>query len=690
MIIKDNKSGYGKNSSKNSAKSAKSAKRKMFVRNFEYKIPSDPGDGMDSRTAYQYSGKPYRWWWSVVKPVRGRFVVSFVLTGISMSLATAVSVVLGWFVDDVYGKGDLSKILPYCMLIVTVPLFRSLVGILYRYLYENASQNVLMRLRAGLYHHLQDLDTPYYDKTSVGDIMARMTGDIDMVRHFTSYVLMAITEQLIIFVSGIIIMFFISWQLTLSALALAPAIILIVNRFRIEVRPIWEQVRTQYSKLNSVVQQNIGGNRVIKAFVRKDHETAKFEAENDGYRKINLKSAAVWVKYIPALDALSNMLAVPVILVGAILVVNEKMTLGGMVSFNGILFVISNPMRMMGGLFNEIQRFATSAEKIIELFMEKPRVSSPDIDDAEQTDPLNSEICGKESPEGCRPSAGTFDNETAVEFRNVSFRYFADRTTTSKSTSWDTKDEYNTMISENYALKGITFKAAKGQKIGIVGATGSGKTTLINLMMRFYDATSGTVLINGQDIREYQLDALRNHIGIVMQDLFLFSDTIEGNIAYGRPESPDEDVYNSAAIAQADGFIRSMPEGYDTIVGERGVGLSGGQRQRISLARALCFNPDILILDDTTSAIDMETEFEIQKNLNTYFSGKTVFVIAHRISSVRNADRIIVLENGEIVETGTHEELIAQKGIYYDVYLTQTGLAFESGNVGEVTGDGKE
>lgn len=688
MINKNKRSGYGKDSAKGSAKPAK---RKLFVRNFEYKIPEDPGDGMDSGTAYQYAGKPYRWWWAIVKPVRGRFVVSFVLTGISMSLATAVSVVLGWFVDDVYGKGDLSKILPYCILIVSVPLFRSLVGIFYRYLYENASQNVLMRLRAGLYYHLQDLDTPYYDKTSVGDIMARMTGDIDMVRHFTSYVLMAIAEQFIVFVSGIIIMFFISWQLTLSALALAPAIIIIVNKFRVEVRPIWEQVRTQYTKLNSVVQQNIGGNRVVKAFVRKDHETAKFEAENDGYRKINLKSAAVWTKYIPALDALSNMLAVPVILVGAILVVKGKMTLGGMVSFNGILFVISNPMRMMGGLFNEIQRFATSAEKIIELFMEKPRVSSPRRSSQEQqTDPLNSEACRPETPSVCRTAAAAFDNATAVEFKDVSFRYFADRTTKSQSTQWDTKDEYDTMISGNYALKGITFKALKGQKIGIVGATGSGKTTLINLMMRFYDATSGTVLINGKDIRGYQLDELRDHIGIVMQDLFLFSDTIEGNIAYGRPESPDEDVYGSAGIAQADGFIRAMPDGYDTIVGERGVGLSGGQRQRISLARALCFNPDILILDDTTSAIDMETEFEIQKNLNTYFSGKTVFVIAHRISSVRNADRIIVLEDGEIAETGTHEELIAQKGIYYDVYLTQTGLAFDCSNVEGVTGDGKE
>ncbi|MHB8962021.1 MAG: ABC transporter ATP-binding protein [Saccharofermentanales bacterium] len=667
----------------------RTSKKRMFTRKFEYVIPAEPGEGMDSQTAYKYASKPYRWWWELVKPVRGRFLVSFLLTGISMSLATAVSVILGWFVDDVYGKGDLTKILPYCILIVGVPLFRSLLGLLYRYLYENASQNVLMRLRAGLYRHLQELDTPYYDKTSVGDIMARMTGDIDMVRHFTSYVLMAITEQFIIFVSGIIVMFFISWQLTLSALVLAPAIIIIVNRFRIEVRPIWESVRTQYSKLNSVVQQNIGGNRVVKAFVRKEHETAKFEAENDGYRKINMKSAAVWTKYIPALDALSNMLAVPVILVGSLLVINGKMTLGGMVSFNGILFVISNPMRMMGGLFNEIQRFATSADKVIELFMEKPRVSSPKPEGTPQNqDSLNTAICSTETPAGCRPATASFSNDIAVEFKDVSFRYFANRTTMTQPASWNTRDEFDTMNASNYALRGISFKAMKGQKIGIVGATGSGKTTLINLMIRFYDATAGTVLINGRDIREYPLEELRDHIGIVMQDVFLFSDTIEGNIAYGRPESPDENVYDAARTAQADSFIRSMPEGYDTIVGERGVGLSGGQRQRISLARALCFNPDILILDDTTSAIDMETEFEIQKNLNIYFSGKTVFVVAHRISSVRNADRIIVLENGRIAEYGTHEELIAQMGIYYDVYLTQTGLAYDNGRKEEVTGDG--
>ncbi len=651
--------------------SGKSHRHRKTAAETEYRIPSDLGEGLRPETAYTFASKPYRWWWVLVKPVRGRFLSAFILTGISMSLATAVSVVLGRFVDDVYGKGDFAKILPYCALIVGIPLFRSLVGLTYRFIYENASQDLLMRLRAGLYLHLQRLDTTFYERTSVGDIMTRMTGDIDMVRHFTSYVLMATAEQVIIFISGIIVMLTLSWQLTLASLIFAPAMVFIANKFRIEVRPIWDQVRKQYSRLNSVVQQNISGNRVVKAFVRKDYETAKFETENDGYRNINMKSAMMWVRYIPILDSLSNMLSVPVILLGAILVINGQMTLGGMVSFSGILFVISSPMRNLGGLINEIQRFAASAEKLIELMMEKPRVASP----------------AEHSPQ---PAEGHFANDISVEFRNVSFGYFTNRTSKVSHGSWDTEEEYNARITDSYALRNITFKAGKGQKIGIVGATGSGKTTLINLIMRFYDATSGTILIDGKDIREYSLDELRRHIGIVMQDVFLFSDTVEGNIAYGRPEVPDQTVYDSARFAQADDFIRAMPDGYDTIVGERGVGLSGGQRQRISLARALCLDPDILILDDTTSAIDMETEFEIQSNLGRYFGGKTVFVIAHRISSVRNSDRIIVLENGGIAETGSHDELIAMKGIYYDIYMTQTGLAFDRNAGKEADGDGKK
>lgn len=628
-------------------------------------ILENPGEGINPDTVYLYVGRPFRWWWELVKPVRHKFIIAVILTTISMSMVTIGATVTGWFVDDVYGNGDTSKILFYCFLLVMVPIIRSILGLFYRFLYEICSQDILLRLKTGVYRHLQGMDGPFYDKTSVGDLMSRMTGDLEMVRHSIAYIVVACLEQFLIFTVGLLFIFSINWILALTALAFSPFIIFITTRFSKEVRPIWDQVRKQFSFLNAAVQQNISGNRVVKAFVRADHETEKFEKQNDSYRKINLKSVAVWVKYIPALDALANFLTIPVILVGGILVVKGQMTLGGLVAFNGLLFVISNPMRSVGGLINEVQRFAASAEKIIELLMEKADVSP------------------KENPLAVNEKS---DNENTVVFDHVYFQYFANRVRHASADPLANDKSGKEEFDSEYVLKDISFTARKGETIGIIGSTGSGKTTLINLIARFFDATKGQVLINGINVKDYSLLDLRKKIGIVMQEVFLFSDTVEGNIAYGNVNAPIDDVYHYAQIAQADQFIRKMPEGYDTIIGERGVGLSGGQRQRIALARALCVNPDILILDDTTSAIDMETEFEIQKGLDRIFSDRTVFVVAHRISSVRKADRIIVLDKGMIAETGNHEELIARKGIYYNVYMTQSGLIEESCAESEVGG----
>ncbi len=605
------------------------------------------GDGIESESVYKFVSKPFAWWWALIEPVRVQYIIAFVLTAIATSMITIGATITGRFVDDVYGKGDHTKIVLYCSILIAVPVIRSLIGLVYRYIFEVSSHDLLLRLRGGLYRHLQNQDDSFYDKTSVGDIMTRMTGDLDMIRHFTAYVLMASFEQFIVFTVGTLYIFSINWILALTAIAFSPFIIILTTKFSKEIRPVWDNVRKQFSSLNAVVQQNIRGNRVVKAFVRADYETEKFETQNDGYRNIVLKSVDVWVKYIPALDGLANFLTIPVILIGGILVIKNQMTLGGLVAFNGLLFVISNPMRMVGGLVNEVQRFAASADKVIDLLMQKPDVSSIDnsID------------------------KNQFNEEKSVEFRNVSFQYFSNKT-----------EKDNSQNENSESLKNISFTTLKGQTTGIIGATGSGKSTLTQLIMRFHDATKGEIIINGKKVKDYSLQDLRSHIGIVMQDVFLFSDTIEGNIAYGNSDATIEDVVRAAKIARADEFIRKMPEGYDTIVGERGVGLSGGQRQRIALARALCVNPSILILDDTTSAIDMETEFEIQQGLGEFFSDKTVFVVAHRISSVRKADQILVLDKGEIAERGNHEDLLALKGIYYDVYMTQSGLLFDQEN----------
>jgi len=619
-----------------------------------YKKPEYNQEGLDCDSIFLFNGKPFKWWWTLAKPIRISFVFALFLTGISMAMTTIVPTVLGRFVDDVYIGGDLSLVLKYSLIIAAVPFIRSILTLTYRYILERCSQDVLMRLRAGVYRHLQKMDGPFYDAVGVGDLMARMTGDLDMLRHFTSYVLMTTFEQIVIFVAGSLIIFSISPVLALTALAFAPALLIIANRFRKEVKPVWSNVRHQFSKLNSVVSKNIAGNRVVKSFDRGEYETGKFETENNAYRDINMESARIWIKYIPALDGLANFLTIPVILVGGILVINEKMSLGGLVAFNGLLFVISNPMRMIGGLVNEIQRFSASAEKIIELLMERPRVTSGDECDQNNT--------------------SYNKNNTAVSFENVSFVYPAKRSVLKKKNTRNRRKKHLDINSDLGALINVSLEVKKGERIGIIGATGSGKTSFISLLMRFYDATWGEIKINGKNIKQFDLKCLRKKMGIVMQDVFLFSDTVEGNIAYAAPDAKMEDIVSAAKIARADDFISKMPEGYDTIVGERGVGLSGGQKQRIALARALLTDAEILILDDTTSAIDMETEREIQKGLDKVFKEKTVFIIAHRLSSVRKTDRIYVFNKGRIAEQGTHEELIALKGLYYETYLIQTGL----------------
>lgn len=613
--------------------------------------PENPKNAIDIDNLYLYVGKPFRWWWTLLKPVRKIYIFAFLLTVITIPTVITGAIITGRFIDDVYGDGDTSKILLYSSIMVGVPLIRSIFVLFYRYLNETCSHDVLMRLRSGIYRHLQKMDGPFYDKTSIGDLMARMTGDLEMIRHFTAYVFTASLEQFTIFIVGTIYIFSLNWILALTSLAFSPFLVWIARRFGKEIRPVWDQVRKQFSTLNAVVQQNISGNRIVKAFVRARFETEKFEKENLQYRDIVLKSTSIWIKYIPALDGLANFLTIPVILIGGILVIQDKMSLGGLVTFNGLLFVISNPMRMVGGLINEFQRFAASGDKLIDLLIQKPHVSSKEL----------------------AVNDSQFINEDAVIFENVSFRYFA-----------------NQVSGDLYCLKNISFTAKKGETIGIIGATGSGKTTLANLISRFYDATDGRIYIDGTDIRDYSLQDLRKHIGIVMQEVFLFSDTVEGNIAYGNIDVPMDDVVRMAQVSQAEKFIQKMPQGYDTIIGERGVGLSGGQRQRIALARALCVDPDILILDDTTSAIDMETEFEIQKGLDEFFSDRTVFIVAHRISSVRKADRILVLDNGMIVEQGKHEDLIGMKGIYYDVYMNQSGLFFDEKTSGEDGNDGQK
>lgn len=481
-------------------------------------------------------------------------------------------------------------------------------------------------MRDTVYRKLLQEDFAFYNKKRTGDLLSRQTGDMDAIRHFVAFVIYQVYENVFLFFFALIMIFTVSWQLALCMCIILPFAAAVTFSQTKEGRPRFQHIREQFSSLNTFVQENVSGNRVVKAFSKEDYEIQKFNKENDAYRDAELAAAEIWTKYVPLFEFLSNMLTVILMLVGSIMVIRGSMTLGNYVTINGYLWMLMNPLRQIGWRINDIQRFTTSVEKIYATYSEEPDVKRPVSG------------IGKKRLNG------------DVEFRNVSY-------------SADDED----------IIHNVSFHIKSGQTVGILGSTGSGKSTIMNLLCRFYDVTDGEVLVDGINVKDLDLYNLRANIGMAMQDVFLFSDTVEGNIAYSRPDCPFEEVQKAAIMADADAFIQAMPDGYDTIVGERGVGLSGGQKQRISLARALLKEPSILILDDTTSAVDMETESYIQKQLSSIDHQCTIFVVAYRISSIKDSDVILVLNNGHIVEQGTHDELLAKNGYYATVFRHQYG-----------------
>lgn len=555
-----------------------------------------------------------------------KYSIALILVLITSLLSMINPFLAGDIVDRVLNGNEKNILIPILIIMLVVVVIKGILTYTYQMIFERVSQDILLNIRKDLYSKLLKLDFDYYNNTKTGDIMARMTGDTDALRHFIAWVVYNILSNLSVFIFAIISMVIVSLPLTLFMLAICPIIAIITIKMGVQISPTFYNIREAYSRLNSVTQENISGNRVVKAFSREDYEIEKFNKENLNYKEKNMDTTKIIGKYMPVLEYLSSFLSIIMILVGGILVINKSMTLGDLVIFNGLLWALNNPMRMAGYLINDTERFIASSIKIREL--------------------LNTESNIKNSKAPVKSERIHGD----ILFDNVSFNY-----------------------GDTAALKNVSFEAKCGQTIGIIGPTGAGKSTLVNLICRFYDATEGEVLIDYTPIKNIDIKQLRSSIGMAMQDIFLFSDTIEGNIAYGNPSVSLDKVKDIAKLSEAHGFISEMPEGYDTIIGERGVGLSGGQRQRISLARALITNPSILILDDTTSAVDMETEFKIQKEVNLNNPNRTNFIIAHRISSVKSADLILVLDNGRIIESGTHDSLVNNKGYYYEVYKTQFG-----------------
>jgi ATP-binding cassette subfamily B multidrug efflux pump len=567
-----------------------------------------------------------RWLWGYIRNFRIRL-----FSGLFLALLVSVLNMLnpyfaGKIVDKIiYGHQD-DLLWPFLGAMIGITVMKTVIRYCYQLMFERVSQGVIFKIRNRLYDRLHQLDFSFFDRTKTGDIMARMTGDMEAVRHFTSWVIYMIFENLTILIFAIVFMFYIHPPLALAMLAVTPIIGFFATRLSFTVKPTFSAIRGQFARLNSVVQENISGNRVVKAFAKEDYEIEKFSGENKAFMEKNLVSARVWEKYLPVLDSLAGVLTIVMILVGGSMVINRSLSLGELVTFNSLIWALNNPMRMAGWLINDVQRFIASAEKVEDLLNTRP------------------EIFNEAKRFNVKHLRGV------VDFNHVSFNY-----------------------GDEPVLEDVSFKVMPGQTVGIIGPTGAGKSTLVNLLSRFYDVTSGEVRLDGLNVKDWDIPRLRDSMAMVMQDIFLFSDTIEGNIAYGNPDASLEAVQSAAKMAEAHDFISKLPEGYDTIIGERGVGLSGGQRQRIALARAILKNPSILILDDTTSAVDMETELRIQRTLKSVLKDKTCFIIAHRISSVKEADIILVMENGRIIERGRHKELLAKKGYYYKVFRNQNG-----------------
>lgn len=579
-----------------------------------------------------------QWLWENMKGYRGIYFVGMAGTVVYNILQLTVPYFSGKIIDlfltgeNARQNLDTDRGLFYRLILAMVlfTILRCVIVYGTCMIYENVSQAVLYRVRNDLYDKIQRQDMTFYSTYRTGDLMTRLTGDLDAIRHMVAWIVRMVIESFSLFAAAAIFFLYTNWKMALCLLVISPFVFWIIYLFRNHVAPMHALLREKLSQMNTCAQENISGNRVVKAFAREDHEIEKFDRANREFCETNKATAMVWLKFFPYVESIANLMPVVMLAVGGVFLIKGQLTMGEYVAFSGLIWAIANPMRQMGNIMNEFQRFSAASRKVMELYYSEPKIK--DHKDA-------------------KPHPDRFDGK--IEFRNVSFQY----------------EDGDLPVLHN-----ISFTVNPGETVAIMGETGCGKTSLINLIPRFYEPTEGEIFIDGIPVENLKLHDLRCHIGLATQDVLLYSDTIEGNIAYGDGSIHMEDVVKFARYSSASDFIAKMPEGYDTIVGERGVGLSGGQKQRISLARALAVRPSVLILDDTTSAVDMETEKQIQHSLKELDFPCTKVIIAQRISTTRDADRIIVLQDGYIKETGTHEELLTKKGYYYELIKLQTGL----------------
>lgn len=574
-----------------------------------------------------------RWLWSNMTGYKGRYILALFLSVICQIMFLATPMMSQQIVDTFIMPDNAVEIIrtqsallwQMVGIMIGFTLLRTCTQYGTNMLYEVTSQAIIYRVRKRLYDNINAQDATFYDHFRTGDIMTRMTGDIDMVRHSVAWIIRTVIESATLFIVSIVYFFSMDWLTAICLIALTPLIFCVSFFFKKKVRPMYVNLREKLSQMNTGAEENISGNRVVKAFAREDYEIKRFDEKSVEYSTANKGAALAWLDFYPVIEITAQALSVIQLITGGLFCISGRITVGEFTAFSGLIWSLSNPMRNIGTIINDFQRFTASANKIIEVYYGRSKIA-----DREDAIDLSERIKG------------------GIEFKNVAFSYG------------------NTEI-----LHDINLKINPGETVAIMGPTGSGKTTLVELIARIYDVNGGEVLIDGNNVRMLKLNQLRSSIGMATQDVLLYSDTIDGNIAFGNTSMSEDEVMRCAEYADADGFIKKLSEGYDTIVGERGVGLSGGQKQRIALARALAVKPAILILDDTTSAVDLETETHIQESLRKLDFPCTKIIIAQRISSAKDADKIVILQNGTIADIGTHEELTQREGYYREVYELQ-------------------
>lgn len=500
-----------------------------------------------------------------------------------------------------------------------------------RYLHAWLAESMAFDIRNDLYDHVQRLSFSFHDRTETGQLISRCTSDVNAVLRFSGWAIMQAINILLMTVIALTILFTTDWKLAAVSILPLPVVAVLAVVFRQRIRPIFRAIQQQFAVMTTVLQENLLGAQVVRAFAREQYEIRKFNVEVDRVRRNRLRAIRYWVTNNQANIFLFSLCTTLLLLYGGPRAIQGELTVGVLVAFSSYLALLAGPIQSIGEIVNSATEATAAGERIFEIL------------DTE------SEVSDRPGAIEAPAFSGT------VSFDRVSFRY------TGRERGREAP----------FAIHEVSFSVAPNQTVAIVGPTGSGKSTLVSLVPRFYDVTEGAVRIDGVDIREYTLESLRRQVGIVMQEPLLFTGTVRENIAYGRPDASDEEIIRAAKIAQAHEFISAFPEGYDTFVGERGYTLSGGQRQRVSIARTILLDPRILILDDATASVDTETEHQIQQALATVMSGRTTFVVAQRLSTSKNADLILVMDHGRVVERGTHAELLQQDGLYRRIYDMQ-------------------